>query len=124
MPKEVMYEGFVPHVVAFWSGMDIAIAPSLFGAGMQQKVFEPIALGIPTITSRHGLATYPFECGKEVICAETKDEVVRAITHLISHKSSLFEIGAAGKEKSKQLFSRNVFSKKLEKVFTIITNAQ
>lgn len=78
----VIYEGYVADLDAFLAGMDIAIAPSFFGAGMQQKIFEPLARGIPTITSERGIAEYPFQNGESVIFASTAREFVEALLRL------------------------------------------
>ena len=82
--KNIHYEGYVDDLNIFLSNIDIAIAPSLFGAGMQQKVFEPIARGIPTITSSRALAGYPFIDKKEVLLANTPEEFVDALLSLRS----------------------------------------
>ncbi|MCG2694869.1 glycosyltransferase family 4 protein [Candidatus Parcubacteria bacterium] len=78
----VIYEGYVVDLNDFLNDMDIAVVPSLFGAGMQQKIFEPLANGIPTITSERGIADYPFEDGKHLLFAENLDEFVDAILKL------------------------------------------
>ncbi len=56
----VTIHGYVPDLDAFLADMDIALSPSLSGEGMQQKVFEPVVRGIPTITSPRALAGYSF----------------------------------------------------------------
>ena len=78
----VIYEGYVADLDVFLSRMDIALIPSLFGAGMQQKIFEPLARGIPTITSKRGIAGYPFRDGEDVLWAETAAEFSRALLAL------------------------------------------
>ncbi|MBI2443838.1 MAG: glycosyltransferase [Candidatus Magasanikbacteria bacterium] len=51
----VHYEGYVDDLNAALQPMDIAMIPSLSGAGMQQKIFEPLARGFPTITHGRGV---------------------------------------------------------------------
>ncbi|MCE9643663.1 glycosyltransferase [Candidatus Parcubacteria bacterium] len=70
------HEGYVADLGAFLRTMDIAVIPSLMGAGMQQKIFEPLALGIPTVTSPRGLSQYPFEGGKHLLLAESAQDYV------------------------------------------------
>ena len=62
--------------------MDIAVVPSLFGAGMQQKIFEPLARGFPTITSERGLAGYLFKAGEHLLLASTADEFAARLGEL------------------------------------------
>ena len=67
------YEGYVQNIQEFLSSMDVALVPSLMGAGMQQKVFEPIVRGIPTITSRRAIAGYAYASGREFIAGKKTD---------------------------------------------------
>jgi glycosyltransferase involved in cell wall biosynthesis len=65
--KNVIKRGFVADLDAAMLDMDIALAPSFFGEGMQQKIFEPLARGFPTITNNRGLAGYDFS-EEEIRC--------------------------------------------------------
>lgn len=80
----VAYEGFVDDMETFLHGMDIAVVPSFFGCGMQQKIFEPLARGFPTITHERGIAGYGFVAGEEYLRAEALDDYVKALLDLRS----------------------------------------
>lgn len=67
---DLIFPGYVPDLEAYLAGMDIALAPSLGGAGMQQKVFEPLARAFPTLTHQRGLAGYPFVHAVHVLDAD------------------------------------------------------
>lgn len=71
-----------PEYLALLSEMDIAIVPSLYGAGMQQKIFEPLARGFPTIISTRGLVGYPFQDGKHLLFADTSEQFVSRLGEL------------------------------------------
>jgi hypothetical protein len=80
----IIYQGarYKEDLENFLVNMDIALIPSLFGAGMQQKIFEPLSRSFPTITSERGIADYPFEDRKHVLFAKTLDEYVSTILEL------------------------------------------
>jgi hypothetical protein len=80
--EKIIYEERVGNLDQFLSNMDIAVIPSLMGAGMQQKIFEPLARGIPTITSPRGLAGYPFVDKKHLLLARNREEFVKRIISL------------------------------------------
>lgn len=80
--KNILYEGYVENLNDFLSNMDIAVVPSLFGAGMQQKIFEPLARGIPTIASSRGIADYPFKDKEHLFLANSRSDFVDAILAL------------------------------------------
>lgn len=118
LPQNVIYEGFVPSSIDFWQSCDIALAPSVFGAGMQQKIFEPITLGVPTITSKRGLAGYPFVCGEDVLCAESAAEFAQAIVELATNPRKRRAISAAAQKKASALFSREKIDGALERALS------
>lgn len=86
VPKELqpyfsetcIYEGFKygDELDVFIAGMDVALIPSLMGAGQQQKVFEPLTRGIPTITSSRAIADFPLKDGVHYLNAHRADEFV------------------------------------------------
>ena len=101
----IAYEGFVQDLNAFLDKMDIAVIPSLMGAGMQQKIFEPLARGISAVISPRGMVGYAFIPGHEYVAATTADEFAAGII-------SLQDIGLRRKlsenalKQSKALFSQ------------------
>jgi glycosyltransferase involved in cell wall biosynthesis len=119
LPKGVVYDGFVPSSSDFWLSMDIAVVPSVFGAGMQQKIFEPLTLGVPTITSKRGLAGYPFECGKSVLCAETSKGFVDAIVRLARDSEFRSRLGEEAKKVAATIFSKESLDRIIEKAVEI-----
>lgn len=77
--KDIKYLGFVEDLDKTMEEMDISLTPSLSGGGMQQKIFEPMARGIPTVTSSRGLAGYPFKDQEHVLLADSVDDFVDAL---------------------------------------------
>lgn len=76
-------EGFVENLGEFLRDkVDIAVIPSLMGAGMQQKIFEPLVYGIPSVVSERGIAGYPYKNGEHALFANTKEEFVDQIIKL------------------------------------------
>ena len=113
--ENVTYHGFVPDRDIFFEDMDIALTPSLFGAGMQQKIFEPLARGIPTIASSRGIAEYPFKDGEHLLTAKNTDDFVVALGKMrdIDRRK---EISTKAKELCKEIFSE-------EKIKSIVSNS-
>ena len=103
----VLYHGFVDNLESFLKDMDIALAPSFFGAGMQQKIFEPLSRGFPTVTHERGLAEYPFNPGEDVLTGFDADSFCKELEKLQSYESRV-SLSQHAKEKSKTLFSREM----------------
>ena len=94
----------------FLRKMDIALAPSFFGAGMQQKIFELLARGFPTITHARGLAGYDFAPDKEVLVADGRESFCQTLESLRSFERRQ-ELSVNAKHKSQELFSQNILDK-------------
>lgn len=90
--------------------MDIALIPSLYGAGMQQKVFEPLVRGFPVITSERVLAGYPFKDREHLLLASTEDDFVKCLGDLLN-KELRQRLSHNAKELSKTIFSEEVYDK-------------
>lgn len=121
--KDVVYKGFVQDWESFVSNMDIALIPSLFGAGMQQKVFEPLARGIPTVTSKKALSGYPFAVGEHLLLAETANEFVEQILKLqdINLRRKLSENAV---HLSQEIFSQTMLDRVVRKGLDEILHEQ
>jgi hypothetical protein len=102
----VVYEGYVTDLNTRLAEMDIAVVPSLYGAGMQQKVFEPIARGMPTITSPRAIAGYAFEPGVHYVAAEHTQAFVDALVAL-QPRERRAALSAAALLRAKELFSQD-----------------
>lgn len=76
LPSNTTYEGYVPDLELSLKDMDVALVPSLCGAGQQQKVFEPIVRGIPTITSVRAIVGYDLQKDKHVMLADNLSDYI------------------------------------------------
>jgi len=101
--------------------MDIALIPSLYGSGMQQKIFEPIVCGFPTITSPRGIAGYHLKDGEHVLLADTPKEFVSALGKL-KNVNTRNRIALAAREKTKNIFSQLVIDEILNKAIKKATS--
>jgi glycosyltransferase involved in cell wall biosynthesis len=110
----IHYVGFVNDLESFLADMDIAVIPSLFGTGMQQKIFEPLTRGFPTITSVRGLGEYPFEPGKQMLAADSAEEFVAALG-VFRDVGERTRISRSAVEKSTSLFSRDMADRRVLK---------
>jgi len=106
LSENVIYTGYVNNMNNFISDMDIAITPSLMGAGMQQKIFEPIARGISTITSKRGLAGYDFVPGEDLLIADGATGFVEGLNK-IKDVNLRVRLSENSLSKSKKIFNQD-----------------
>lgn len=76
LPANTIYEGYVADLELFLQDMDIALVPSLCGAGQQLKVFEPIVRGIVTITSPRAMVGYDLHKDEHILLSNNSVEYI------------------------------------------------
>ncbi len=105
----IEYVGF-QNTVVYLKEMDIALIPSLFGAGMQQKIFEPLTMGIPQLTSKRGIVDYPFVEGESVMYGTDADSFVSQLNKM---KDVEFrqKLSRNSKEIARKIFSQEAIDK-------------
>lgn len=96
--------GYVEDLSAFLATMDVALIPSLSGAGMQQKVFEPIVRGIPTVTSLRAIAGYPLVDGTDFVGAKSAAAFAEALATLTPLRRQA--LSTQGSAHARALFSQ------------------
>lgn len=103
--KSRIYEGFVEDLNAFCARMDIAVMPSIMGAGQQSKIIETMCRGIPTVATPRGIAGWELYPGEHFIAAHTPTEFVDAILSLrdVEKRRVLSSRAAA---QTKKIFSK------------------
>jgi hypothetical protein len=104
VPSNVILSGFDTNLQAKLIGSLGVIVPYHGGAGMQSKVFEPLALGVPLIANPKSLVGFPFFPGIHYLSAENAQEYLEAMMFIFSNKDMADEMASKGKELSKQLF--------------------
>lgn len=114
LDSNIIYKGFIDDYEAEMNDMDIAVVPSFSGKGMQQKIFEPLARGIPTITSPRGLQGYPFKDKEHLMFAKDLDGFISTLKKLLAYDIRL-NLSKNAIKLSNELFSQ-------EEVNRIITD--
>jgi glycosyltransferase involved in cell wall biosynthesis len=93
----VELRGYVAGLSEVYAGIDIAINPVRFGAGLKIKTVEALANGIPLVTTTHGARGLEPAMGKALLVAETAEETVAAIRRLMGDAALRREMGDCGR---------------------------
>lgn len=94
--KNVQITGFIPDIMKAYQSAKIFVAPMFIGTGLQNKLLEAMALGIPCITTslaNNALGAMPE---KEILIADNIAEFSKQIKRLLVETEDRKEIGKNG----------------------------
>jgi glycosyltransferase involved in cell wall biosynthesis len=112
---DLIFAGYVPDLDGYLSQMDIALAPRLSGEGMQQKLFESLCRGFPTITHPAALGGYSFEDGTHMMLASTPDAYVEALLRLRDPERRA-ALGSGALARATELFSQSAIDERVRAI--------
>ncbi len=90
--------GSVENISESAKGAIAGVCPVRLGAGIQNKILEYMALGIPAITSTIGLEGIDAEVDKEILVADKEEEYIKLITRISKDSEWSRDIGLNGCE--------------------------
>ena len=90
--------GHVDNMADIIRTAQIAVAPMRSGSGMQFKILEAMACGVPVISTTLGLGDIHATPGKEIIIADNPVEFIEKIIALMDSFESRQSIGQSGRE--------------------------
>jgi glycosyltransferase involved in cell wall biosynthesis len=71
--------GFVSDFSEILTRCEVALLPIVEGTGVKTKVLDAMAMGIPVVTNRLGVEGLAVEHGREVLLAESPEDLCEAI---------------------------------------------
>ena len=109
--------GFVPDIRPFLHRATIAVCPTVYGAGIQNKILEAMACGAPVVASRQ--ATYALEAspGTHLLAADDANAFAREVLALLADSARLNQIAQAGRRYVEQHHSWNAVAEQLETIY-------
>jgi sugar transferase (PEP-CTERM/EpsH1 system associated) len=93
----VTVTGYVPDMRAALKGATVAICPVTVKVGIQNKILEAMALGIPVVTTRLGAEGIVTVAGRDLLVAEDSSSFAGLIVQLLGDPARRASIAAAGR---------------------------
>lgn len=94
--ERVLVTGEVEDIAPYFSAADIAVNPMRSGGGMQVKLLEFLAAGLPTITTPVGARGVNAVPGRDLVLTEI-DGFSDAVASLLKDEATAADIGRAGR---------------------------
>ena len=89
--------GTVEDIRPFLWRATVAVAPVVYGAGVQNKILESMAVGIPVVTTSKAVSSLGVTAGKEVLIGDTPEDFSEAVLQLLEYPEARGSVGEAGR---------------------------
>lgn len=114
---QAVVTGTVADVREYLHRSSIAVAPLTYATGMQSKVLEAMATGLPVIASSAAVSSLTAVAGREVWVADGADDFTRQALELIENPELGRRIGLAGRAYVERNHSWQKSTQALEAVY-------
>lgn len=101
----ITVSGWVDDIRQCYAVSKIFVAPMRIGTGLQNKLLEAMAMGIPSVTSVLANKALKADPGQEIIACKTTDDFVDQITTLLTNTTIQQELSNNGQTFIKQHFN-------------------
>ncbi|HEY4613658.1 MAG TPA: glycosyltransferase family 4 protein [Bacteroidota bacterium] len=114
---DVVVTGFVDDIRVEYLKSAVAVSPVQFGSGTLNKVLEPMALGIPVVSTLSSVQGLELEHGAEIIVAAEPNDFADAVSSLLENPELRLSVGRAGMAKVRERFGWSRIAADLETMF-------
>ena len=101
----IVVTGFVEDIMPYYDLATLFIAPFRIARGVQNKVLQAMACGLPVVTTNSGGEGIDYTDSGNLIIANTEDEIFEKIQYCIENPAQSREIGLNAAELIQQGYS-------------------
>ncbi len=94
---DVVLAGFVRNLNEVLNQASVFVAPLRFSAGVQNKVLEAMAAGVPVVTTNNVNSGLGAEIGREILVADEAQGIAEQVIILLKDLQFRRELGLAGR---------------------------
>ena len=114
--SNIVVTGFVDDIRDYYKLADVFVAPLHLGRGIQNKVLEAMAMGIPTITTSKANAGIQGNAGEHLLIADSADAFINAISCLLNDRGQAARLASAARDFVVSHYDWDVNMLKLQKI--------
>jgi sugar transferase (PEP-CTERM/EpsH1 system associated) len=89
--------GTVPDLRPYLARAAVAVCPIPYAVGIQNKVLEAMAMGVPVVSSRAAAEGLEARPGEDLLVADTPDEFARHVLHVLGDPELAARLAVAGR---------------------------
>jgi sugar transferase (PEP-CTERM/EpsH1 system associated) len=116
----IVVTGFVPDIHDYYLRSAVAVSPIRFGAGTLNKILEPLALGVPVVSTSVGFEGLQLRQGEDILVADNPRAFAEAIIAVLTDQSLRKKLSDNGKRAIRNLYSWDNIGQELEAIYTTV----
>ena len=115
--ESVVVTGFVPDMVQALQDKAVYVCPLTYGVGIRTRLFEPMAYGIPVVTTRMGAEGIEVVHGEHVLVADDPGAFAEAVTALLGQPELRARLARRAHELVKRRYTWEAYARGMERLY-------
>lgn len=100
--EQIIIHGVEYEIEKFLAKMNILLAPIFYGAGMNGKIGQALAFGIPVVTTKLGALPYGLKHEESVMIGDNDEAFIDSINKILVDEKLRIELSINGRELMKK----------------------
>jgi sugar transferase (PEP-CTERM/EpsH1 system associated) len=121
--RAVTVTGYVPDLRDCMITSRMFVAPLFSGAGLQNKLLEAMAMGMPVLTSPDTNEALRAQAGRDLLICRNEKEFADGIEQLLKHPNEAKKMGLAGRKFVQENYDWEASNRKLEQSLLGLVNS-
>jgi glycosyltransferase involved in cell wall biosynthesis len=96
--SKITVTGEVEDIRPYLWKATVAVVPLIYGAGVQNKVLEAMAMGIPVVATSKAVAALEIVPGRDIIVADDPERFSADVVRLLENSALQSQVSTAGLE--------------------------
>jgi sugar transferase (PEP-CTERM/EpsH1 system associated) len=109
--------GTVPDLRPYLARATVAVVPLRYGAGIQNKLLEAMAMATPVVATPQAIAALQVQPGRDLLIADTSPALAAALVALLDDEALRQRIGQSGRLYVETHHNWDTAASKLESVY-------
>jgi len=115
--KRIIVTGFVSDMRSYLARAVVSVAPIVYGVGIQNKVLEAMAMGIPVVATSQACAALEVTNGQDVFIADEPSQFAQQVLKLLETPELRKRIGSNGRRFVEENHDWRLIVQSLEEIY-------